>query len=1084
MRRYPLAIVLTAIFTIVCLQFVGHSKAFSDSTSDLLTTPSDINAMINYNTSSNVGYKWVDANTITATFPKDNSPNVNSSGIVVTFYANNDGGLNDLYNGGDTQFFAASNGQCNAGGANGAATIDVVQPNPNYSTNDAQWKFIAPNSNSCTALPSGQPYTHIHIEDPGSGINLASNIIFTYNQQTYTISTVDGSLDDSSGVLNFTEVSGANSIDANIYKISSGSCQDEIVVNSDGSADFWPLTTSANGDFIIKNDQAAQNANAVGCGSGSGSTISGLVSSIAGGKNSTDGSSPVYVPGLKYITCGANGSTGCTAAGQPINTASAKTGNNGDCVSSGGSFSWFICGAIDTVVSAENVIIKTVDDLLATNPININKVKASQADSAACVAADTNSQSPGQNQSFGSSACINNGTFANSTYKVWSTFRIYGDIVLVIAMLSAIIAEIVGGGVIEAYTVKKMLPRILVAAILINLSFYIVLALEDIINVIGGGIEGLLEAPFKSAGLSVHISGGTGVLATTALGVTATLVGFSEGIAGIALFILGSLLLAALSVLVTLMFRQGLLVVLLMVSPIAFALYVLPNTEQYFRKWWDLLIKTLLVYPIVKVVFAIAFISAIVVSNFNIQPQILGQLMAIAAACVPLFLIPFAFKLSGGAIAGVNSAVNGVRDKLKAPIDNMRKQNRAHRIERARGGKLFRGGETGLGAAANRYAQNAMLLNKAGLKPRNMRSNLSTARSEIDQQEIDKNMKENATLATYSGDDDLNRAASESNNEAELRAALIRADQRRVARGDAARFNDPVAMDEAVSRVQRVRRGMSQEAFRRMSTLNALAGGTAYDSADEAWEAVARAAGNDDAAMSNLIAKGKSSLMQAGRVDQGGASFGTTLNSVRAMRDELRTTGAVSQQTRDTVNNEIYGSAADSASPAQAMYGKPSSARHLAEAHANRINDLISQFAAADNGVNVHGANSTLGKQAAAERDRAERELNQAMASSAGLYDAMASASPVNAREYADGLTGRGFSLGTLPPQIASNFGGSNNMLEAMNYMRDNNVDFQEMRRDLGASAAAQARQAAAAGLAPGVAQQPQIPFGGPPSTI
>jgi len=82
---------------------------------------------------------------------------------------------------------------------------------------------------------------------------------------------------------------------------------------------------------------------------------------------------------------------------------------------------------------------------------------------------------------------------------VWSSFRLYGDIVLVIALLVIVFGEAIGGGVIDAYTAKKVLPRILIAAILINLSIYIVAALEDIVNIVGSGLDSLIRLPFQNA---------------------------------------------------------------------------------------------------------------------------------------------------------------------------------------------------------------------------------------------------------------------------------------------------------------------------------------------------------------------------------------------------------------------------------------------------------------------------------------------------------------------------------------------------------------------------------------------------------
>ena len=49
-------------------------------------------------------------------------------------------------------------------------------------------------------------------------------------------------------------------------------------------------------------------------------------------------------------------------------------------------------------------------------------------------------------------------------------------------------------GVIEAYTAKKVLPRLLIGAALINLSFYIVIAFVDIMNIVGLGIYSLMSS--------------------------------------------------------------------------------------------------------------------------------------------------------------------------------------------------------------------------------------------------------------------------------------------------------------------------------------------------------------------------------------------------------------------------------------------------------------------------------------------------------------------------------------------------------------------------------------------------------------
>lgn len=99
-----------------------------------------------------------------------------------------------------------------------------------------------------------------------------------------------------------------------------------------------------------------------------------------------------------------------------------------------------------------------------------------------------------------------------------------------------------------------------------------------------------------------------------------------------------------------------------MISPVAFALYCLPNTEQYFRKWWNLLLKTLLVYPVVVVIFCMAEVMAIIFGSDYIGDAFLSKVMAIIAVLIPLLLVPFAFKISGGligTIAGMASSTLG-----------------------------------------------------------------------------------------------------------------------------------------------------------------------------------------------------------------------------------------------------------------------------------------------------------------------------------------------------------------------------------------------------------------------------------------
>jgi len=69
------------------------------------------------------------------------------------------------------------------------------------------------------------------------------------------------------------------------------------------------------------------------------------------------------------------------------------------------------------------------------------------------------------------------------------------------------------------------------------------------------------------------------------------------------------------------------------------------------------------------VIFAMSFVTGVVMSNFDITPQILSDIMSLLAMAAPLFLIPFAFKMSGGIIGSVQGMVTGIKSKATKTND-------------------------------------------------------------------------------------------------------------------------------------------------------------------------------------------------------------------------------------------------------------------------------------------------------------------------------------------------------------------------------------------------------------------------------
>ena len=228
---------------------------------------------------------------------------------------------------------------------------------------------------------------------------------------------------------------------------------------------------------------------------------------------------------------------------------------------------------------------------------------------------------------------------------------------------------------LDAYTVRKAVPRILIAAIGINLSIYLAVAAIDISIIVGKGIDDLLVGSFSDKGTLGGVApggessgdtvGGFAILGIL-LGTTAIWATAGVGIFAGLLPLIAVIAFTALAILFTVIIVQALIIFLTIVSPVAIALFVLPGTEKYFQMWWDTFTKALMVFPIVAVILAMSkVLTVILLGTSNLDTGTLGTIgaakafAAIAVIYAPLILIPFAFKLAGGAISALSNAASG-----------------------------------------------------------------------------------------------------------------------------------------------------------------------------------------------------------------------------------------------------------------------------------------------------------------------------------------------------------------------------------------------------------------------------------------
>lgn len=288
------------------------------------------------------------------------------------------------------------------------------------------------------------------------------------------------------------------------------------------------------------------------------------------------------------------------------------------------------------------------------------------------------------------------------TYVVWQYVRDITNIVFMIFISFVIFSQLTGFGV-NNYGIKRVLPRIIVSVILINLSYVICTLLVDISNVIGSGINNYLisieENIIANSQMSEHanvslnqlwaifIGGG----AIFDLAVSATN-GYGALFFSFIPIIFGALI-AVLSALATIAARQALIYILVMLAPLAFIAYLFPSTEKLFKSWKSLLARMIFFFPMFSFLIGSSSLASQAVLA-NAQNTFI-VLLGIAIKYIPLiFAVPL-MKMAGTPLQAIGNAI----DKLSNPLHNgisgwtkshadMRRANHLANENAKRGAKL------------------------------------------------------------------------------------------------------------------------------------------------------------------------------------------------------------------------------------------------------------------------------------------------------------------------------------------------------------------------------------------------------------
>ncbi len=261
------------------------------------------------------------------------------------------------------------------------------------------------------------------------------------------------------------------------------------------------------------------------------------------------------------------------------------------------------------------------------------------------------------------------GNGAVTIKAVWNSMLGIANIAFAIVFMIIIYSTATSTG-ISNYGIKKIFPRLVVAAVGVNLSFYLCAALADLSNIAGVGLNNLILNQMTGIDMS-----GAGMFARLFDGLTQL-----GAMLLIALLAWSAVLIGLVTILFSIALRSVVLTMLVIVSPLAIVAMMLPNTEKWFKKWRDTFIQLLIVYP----AFMAAWAACRLVSNIVAQTQGIGWLLSALCTIAPLAIILPLFKSTSGLMGKmVGMTEKGVGVLGGNALKNLNKKSNAYLRDRA-----------------------------------------------------------------------------------------------------------------------------------------------------------------------------------------------------------------------------------------------------------------------------------------------------------------------------------------------------------------------------------------------------------------
>lgn len=275
-------------------------------------------------------------------------------------------------------------------------------------------------------------------------------------------------------------------------------------------------------------------------------------------------------------------------------------------------------------------------------------------------------------------------------YIVWNYFKDITNLIFVIFFLIVIFSQLTGVG-INNYGIKKILPRIIITAILVNLSYIICQLAVDVSNILGSNFRGFFEnieniaiqnGAISAEAQSTSIAGlvaailGIGAVGTAGIIGAAVYAGGIEGLIWMLIPVILTGVVAVVSALVTMAARQALIFLLVMISPLALVAYMLPNTEKWFTKWYRLFARMIFFYPLFSILYGASSLAGLVLIT-SANGDALRVVLGIAVKILPLFLSIPLMRMSGTVLDKVSGAFNRISSPALGAVSGYAAANQA-----------------------------------------------------------------------------------------------------------------------------------------------------------------------------------------------------------------------------------------------------------------------------------------------------------------------------------------------------------------------------------------------------------------------